>query len=55
LKRHRWTAAERQERRERAVWLRLVRHMRKGYAKRLGKHARRAEAVTCSKQCPTPS
>jgi hypothetical protein len=45
LKRHRWTAAERRERRERALRLRLARHMKKGYAKRWGEHAWTAEAV----------
>jgi hypothetical protein len=45
LKRHRWTAAERQERRERALRLRLVRHTKKGYAKRWGEQAWTAEAV----------
>jgi hypothetical protein len=45
LKRHCWTAAERQERRERALRLRLVRHTKKGYAKRWGEQAWAAEAV----------
>jgi hypothetical protein len=45
LKRHVWTAAERRERRKRALQLRLVRHMKKGYAKRWGEHAWTTEAV----------
>jgi hypothetical protein len=45
LTRHHWTAAERQERHERALRLRLVRHAKKGYAKRWGEQAWRAEAV----------
>jgi hypothetical protein len=46
LKRHRWTAAERQECREWALRLRLVRDTKKGYAKRWGEQAWTTEAVT---------
>jgi hypothetical protein len=45
IKRHRWTAAEREERRERVLRLRLVRHAKKGHSKRWGEQAWTAEAV----------